>query len=319
MTVDPWDRIRKPETGYAWVLRKSAGNRKSHFGLNSDGAACFMIEASSDFSDLVSKTPALAGVDVDFKSFGAAASFGMTFELRHNTDRSLFLLLCEDVARVAETPESEIQGLLSVINRLIRWQRLLSRDRSSQLSPEEVRGLYAELIVLSELLATTDGNEAFIIRCWDGPAGAAQDFRFTNFCIEIKATTPDRNGLVRISSEDQFHRTGRDIYLSVVRLRDGDDAPDALSLNDLVAAVSDRLDDQARELLEEKLAQAGYIDLEAYNSPRFLNSAPDHYAINSTTPLLHRENVPASVSNLRYELDTRQLSEFRVAQLPEPV
>jgi hypothetical protein len=317
MTLDPWDRIRKPESGYAWVLRKGAGVRRSHFGLSSDGAVCFMIEASSDFSDVVSKAPALAGVDVDFKAFGAAVPFGMTFELRHNADRSLFLLLCEDVARVAEASENETQGFLSVVNRLIRWQRLLARDRSRQLSPEEVRGLYAELIVMSELLTANPGDETFVIRCWDGPEGASQDFRFTSFCLEVKATTPDRNGLVRVSSEDQFHHTGRDIYLAVVRLREDDDAADALSLNGLIDAVSADLDEPTRELLEEKLSQAGYIDLDTYNAPRFLTSVPDYYALKPDAPVLHRENIPPSVSNLRYELDTRLLSEFRVVQLPE--
>jgi hypothetical protein len=317
MTTDPWDRIRKPENGYAWLLRKSAGSRTSHFGMNSDGAACFMIEASSDFSDVVSKTPALAGVDVDFRKFGAAGPFGMTLELRQNADRSLFLLLCEDVARVAEAPDSEAQGFLSAVNRLIRWQRLLARDRSSHLSPEEVRGLYAELVVMSKLWTNSPGNEDFIVRCWDGPAGASQDFRFTSFCLEVKATTPDRNGLVRISSEEQFNRSGRDIYLAVVRLRDVDDASDALSLNDLVTALLERLDERLHELLEEKLVQAGYLDLDVYSSPRFLASEPDLYAISAEAPVLHRENIPPSISNLRYELDTRQLSEHRVTQLPE--
>lgn len=317
MTQEPWDRIRQPTTGHAWLLRGSSVRRRSHFGLSSRGTACFMIEAFANYADVVAKAPALAGIELDFKEFGSPSPFGMTFELRENSDRSLFLLLCEDIARVAEAPESEAQAFHSLVNRLIRWQRLLARQRSQLLTPEEVRGLYAELVVLADLLTLAPGKQDQIVQCWDGPVDAAQDFRFTHFCVEVKATSPDRHGLVRISSEDQLHRTDRDIFLAVVNLRDEKDDPAALSLDELVETVSGRLDPETRQHFEERLGQAGYLDIDAYSSPRFKSSAPSLYAITPEAPVLHRGGIPSATSNLRYELDTRHLADQLVQHLPE--
>lgn len=317
MTSDPWDRIRRPDGGYAWITRKADVDRKCHFGLNSDGATCFLIEAKQDQSGLVVNAPALAGIQTDFKRFDAANLMGMTLELRQSVDRALFLVLCEDLAKIADGPSTEAQTFTSIINRLVRWQRLLAHEQRRLLTTEEIRGLLGELIVISELLTRNPSEDGIIIGAWIGPSGAPQDFCFPNAFIEVKTTAPDQRGIVHIASEYQLLRTDRDIHLATVRVRDASDDPAGLSINDLVVAVSERLTPPVRRLFEEKLGQARYMDIDAYDLPRFLTGSVATYRLPPSAPVLHKLNIPPAVSDIQYTLDTAQLSEFRVADLPE--
>lgn len=315
--TDRWDRIRRPEAGHSWMLRSAADRIPCHFGLSHEGAAGFMVQASEDFSDLLRAAPELASLDIDFVSFPATGVMGLVVWLRQERDRALFGILCEDLAGVAQTYESERQSFQSVVNRLVRWQKFLSRGNAGLLSPEEVRGLVAELAVLRHLVDIGFAPASMIMTSWDGPSGAPQDFRFERFCLEVKSAS-DSGGAVRISSEYQLHDATRDVYLAVVRMSEEGEGEDALSLNDIVAAMAAGLDGKRLSLFEQKLATAGYLDLDIYDQPRFNLKPAEFFRVSEDFPGLHVENVPHGVSSLRYELDTRVLEAFTIDTLPEP-
>lgn len=316
--TDRWDRIRLPDSGVSWMLRSAADRIPCHFGLSHVGTAGFMVQASEDFSGLVRAAPELAGLDVDFLSFPATGLMGLVVWLRQENDRALFGVLCEDLAGVAQAQESERQSFLSVMNRLVRWQRLLSRGNAGLLSPEEVRGLMGELSVLRHLADTGWAPRREMVANWDGPSRAPQDFRFDKLCLEVKAVAGGGQGAVRISSEYQLHDATRDVCLAVVRMVEDSDGDGALSLNDMVSTAAIGLDEQSLAVFEQKLATAGYLDLDVYDQPRFILKSPEFFRVSEEFPGLHIDNIPHGVSSLRYELDTRVLETFRIDELPEP-
>lgn len=316
--TDRWDRIRRPESGVSWMLRAAIDRIPCHFGLSHDGTAGFMVQASEDFSALVKAAPELASLDIDFLSFPATGLMGLVVWLRQERDRALFGVLCEDLAGVAQAHESERQSFLSVVNRLVRWQRFLSRGNAGLLSPDEVRGLMGELAVLRYLADVGWASRSEIVAHWDGPSGAPQDFRFEKLCLEVKSAAGGRQGAVRISSEYQLHDAAREVYLAVVHMSEDSEDSGALSLNEMVTASAVGLDEKFSALFEQKLAIAGYLDLEIYDQPRFTLKPPEFFHVSRDFPGLHIKNIPQGISSLRYELDTRALASFAIDLLPEP-
>lgn len=310
-----WERIRRPGSGVSWLLRSAADRVPCHYGLSHEGRAGFMIEAKEDCSALVKAAPELAGLDIDFVSFPENGIMGLVVWLRQERDRALFEVLCEDLAGVAQAHESEPQSFRSVVNRLVRWQKFLSRGRTGLLSPEEVRGLMAELAVLRHL-AGIGWEKGMLLAAWEGPSGAPQDFRFAKLCLEVKSASG--GGTVRISSEYQLHDATREVCLGTVRMNEDGDGEAALSLNEMVAVTASGLGERHLAVFEQKLATAGYLDLDIYSQPRFSLKPPEFFRVAEDFPGLHIGNIPHGTSSLRYELDLRVLEPFRIDTLPEP-
>src|SRR3546814_15120322 len=88
---------------------------------------------------------------------------------------------------------------------------------SSDLSIEEVRGLFAEIVFLTELIdrqmSSSDAVEA-----WLGPERSHQDFIFGNTAVEVKSLSGAERSSVRISSEDQLESLNDALFLRVYRL-----------------------------------------------------------------------------------------------------
>ncbi|MFN7056484.1 PD-(D/E)XK motif protein [Hyphomonas sp.] len=315
--MDRWDGIRRPDSGQSWVLRSATDRTPCHFGLSHEGAAGFLVQASEDCSDLLRAAPELASLDIDFLSFPETGVMGLVVWLRQERDRALFGVLCEDLAGVAQTCDSERQAFRSVISRLVRWQKFLSSGRAGILSPEEMRGLMAELAVLRHL-ADLGWAQGALLASWDGPSGAPQDFRFEKLCLEVKSVSGGSGGTVRISSEYQLQDLSRDVCLGVVRMSEGGEGDAALSLNEMVSVTAAGLEARYLAVFEQKLAAAGYLDLDLYGQPRFSLNPPEFFLVSEGFPGLHVGNVPHGVSSLRYELDMRVLEPFRIDILPEP-
>ncbi|MBN0154644.1 PD-(D/E)XK motif protein, partial [Pseudomonas aeruginosa] len=92
-----------------------------------------------------------------------------------------------------------------------RWKTFLS-GRSQHLSIEEVRGLFAEIVFLTELIdrqmSSSDAVEA-----WLGPERSHQDFIFGNTAVEVKSLSGAERSSVRISSEDQLESLNDALFL----------------------------------------------------------------------------------------------------------
>ena len=116
-----------------------------------------------------------------------------------------------------------------------RWKTFLS-GRSQLLSAEEVRGLFAELTFLLELIDRQASTTA-AVEAWLGPEKSHQDFIFGNTAVEIKSLSGTERSTVRISSEDQLETLNDALFLRMYRLSSLPDAARAQSLNEIVAAV----------------------------------------------------------------------------------
>ncbi len=123
-------------------------------------------------------------------------------------------------------------------DRLNLWKKLFDHGSSGLLEPYQVKGLIAELLVLEAILLAGRRSPLEAAIAWVGPAGADQDFQFSDEAIEVKAVSPGAES-ISISSLQQLDAPVP-IRVSMYTMRPASPGePDAIGLNTLVLRLRD--------------------------------------------------------------------------------
>jgi len=182
--------------------------------------------------------------------------------------------------------------------------------RSQHLSAEEVRGLFAELTFLLELIERQPSS-AVAVEAWLGPEKSHQDFIFGNTAVEIKSLSGTERSTVRISSEDQLEVLNDALFLRIYRLSSLPDAAGSQSLNEIVAAVQGRLGEaEAVEAFDRKLVAHGYAPLPDYDAPRFVVSDVHSYRVGDGFPRLIRSQLPTGIDRVAYDIRLETIAPY---------
>ena len=210
----------------------------------------------------------------------------------------MFEGLCRTLASALGHATDSTSSLGVALAHIRRWKAFLSGRGGPRLSPEEVRGLFAELTFLLEMIDSgTSVPDA--VGAWLGPERSHQDFICGNTAVEIKALSGSERSAVRISSEDQLESLNDSLFLRLYRLSSLPDANTACSLNSVVAMVENRLDDvDAVVAFDRKLAAQGYAPLPDYDEPRFVVSEIRTYLVEPAFPRLIRSQLPSGVAKV---------------------
>src|SRR5262249_23565936 len=139
----------------------------------------------------------------------------LAVRLRDPLCADVFSALAEDVApRVAVASQPQ-EAVLTLFDRLRRWQQFLTAA-GDFMSLEAQRGLWGGLHVLRAHLLPAFGAAA-ALPAWKAGAAAHQDFQFPAGSMEIKTTAAKQPQSIRITSERQLDSTGVGaLYLQVV-------------------------------------------------------------------------------------------------------
>ena len=130
-----------------------------------------------------------------------------------------FVTLCCDVVERSSQIEDRSRALEVLLAGFAEWQLLLQPRRFKRLSLEALRGLVAELLVMTAELAPVHGL-ANVVTHWTGPLGGAQDFVFlTGELHEVKAKRAAGTS-VRVASAEQLDPPG-DKAIDTSRARPG--------------------------------------------------------------------------------------------------
>lgn len=195
MTEDPWAGLAAGE-----ARRMSASIAHDLFWIRlgrSEFGIAFLIP---DDATALPRLPTVRNLDIRVRELDEGR--GLVIELRDSALIDVFVVLCRDIMTTVAEVESHADALEIAVRRALRWHHLLRGGTADRLSPEEQRGLVAELHFL-RLLVDRIGPRA-AIEAWRGPLGAAKDFEMPAACIEVKARRGAARPEVRISSEDQL-------------------------------------------------------------------------------------------------------------------
>lgn len=247
--------------------------------------------------------PPIEGIDIGV-AFGAAEAFRLRMALVDRADVELFHALTLDLmafTRHLQSSDSQ-QGLLLVIDRLGRWQRLFRKRRNGVLSPSEALGLAGELLFLRDCLMTRlPVHEA--VGSWRGPYGDEQDFVINGTIFEIKTQLSTSDARLFISSENQLDTVSGEISIVHQRLStSASSAASSFTLNQIVAELQSSVGESetAREAFEIGLSEAGYMQCPEYDSAAWQLTERLFLLVGPDFPCLRPSNLPPGISNVRY-------------------
>lgn len=307
--ISPWDDIAVP--GSDFNVRQVAGETAvpCFWGRDAGGACLFIVELQGDHAAQYRKNAVTVnGIDIDLRA-GDQGQQRLVLALERQVDRDLFEGLCRTLASSLENAADSASSLAVSLAHVRRWKTFLA-GRSQHLSAEEVRGLFAEITFLLELIDRQMPSAA-AVEAWLGPDRAHQDFIFGNTAVEIKSLSGAERSTVHISSEDQLESLNDALFLRIYRLSSLADAVGACSLNEIVTAVQARLGEaNAVEAFDRKLVAQGYAPLPDYDQPRFVISGVSSYRVHDGFPRLMRSQLPTGIASVAYDIRLETIAPY---------
>ena len=131
--------------------------------------------------------------------------------------------------------------------------------------------------------------------------------------VEVKTTSSKTNEKIKISSEQQMDTADVSgklfLYVNMVRRSNSDGE----TLPEIIENIIHVLDDDTRELFEDKLFNYGYIMScpERYKSGYFVR-AKKCYDVIDKFPCITRSKVMLGVSEISYAIDLNVCNEFQI-------
>lgn len=307
----PWDDIGNPDADYNVRRVAGTGRIPVFWGKNVGGDCLLIIELEGHHHAQFRKDgTSVHGLGVDLRQSHEPHQQHLILALEKHVDRDLFFGLCETLIASLVPVTDSAAALAVALTHIRRWKAFLAGRKSRLMSPEEVRGLFAELRFLQSLYQCHLPQLA-ALDAWCGADDVHQDFIFGDTAVEVKSLSGRERNAVRISSEDQLEGLTSNLFLMVYRLSDMPESDHALSLNDLIRAIEQELSDaDALELFSRKLGAYGYAPLAEYDAPRFLISSSQAYRVANGFPRLIRSLIPQGIARLSYEIQLEAIRSF---------
>jgi hypothetical protein len=214
----------------------------------------------------------------------------------------LFTELCVDIVSAAEKmPGNPVKALYRVLD---RWKALF-QTQGAPLGPEQLAGLFGELLVLDRILQRDSSAHRF----WRGPEGHHHDFSTGNVAVEVKTSTTGEGRRPRIHGLDQLEvPDDGTLCLAWFRLHSSTANDAGTGFLELVEQTLRACDDESALL--ELLAEAGYrpFDADRYRDVRFVVGEERWYQVcpgfpGLTNRALVAAGVPVSVLDVEYTID----------------
>lgn len=297
------DNVRRADPQHALDFRR---------GMDFQGRYLFTLSGSCVRSER-RESPLIEGIDIGVV-FGAADEFRLRMALIDRADVELFHALTLDLMDFTRhVPLGDSQrGLLLVIDRLGRWQRLFRKRRSGVLSPPEALGLAGELLFLKDcLMNRLPAHEA--VGSWRGPYGDEQDFAINKTIFEVKTQLATSDARLLISSENQLDTASGDISIVHQRLSTSASvAAGSFTLNQIVGELQSLIGESgaARETFDVGLSEAGYMECPEYDNAAWQLTERLFFLVGPGFPCLRPSHLPTGVSNVRYMISLGACQSF---------
>lgn len=308
----PWDEIGVPAADYN--VRQVAGATPvpCFWGRDTAGCNLFILKLAGDhMAQFRRNVPAMNGVGVDLRDGGSGGTQRFVLTLEQQVDRDLFEGLCLTLVSALSVATDSSSSLAVSLAHIRRWKTFLAGRGGQHLSPEEIRGLFAELTFLLELLDRFP-TSAHAVAAWLGPEKSQQDFIYGNTAVEIKSVSGAERSTVRISSENQLESLNDALFARVYRLSNLPEAAQAISLNGIVARVQGRLSHaEAVDSFDRKLIAHGYAPLPQYDEPALVVTDVRSYRVTDAFPRLIRSTLPGGIMNVTYDIKLEAIAPFQ--------
>ncbi|RDI49171.1 putative PD-(D/E)XK family protein DUF4420 [Nocardia mexicana] len=211
----------------------------------------------------------------------------------------VFATFC--AAALEEIGVSQRRPVKGLYRALDRWKALFQRS-GTLLGPEQLAGLYAELLVLRRLLEVNPSAHQW----WTGPTGYRHDFASDAVALEVKASLRSDRRRVRVHGLDQLDPpAGGELLLPWFCL---EPAEEGASLPGLISEILELIDDEGPVC--GLLSLVGYrpADADQYRDKRLRVVDERWYAVDGNFPrltsdMLNEAGVAVAVQEVEYTID----------------
>lgn len=316
MSDSPWSQMSTPSSGLTVRKVNTSGNVEVYWAKDTRSRCLCVVCMPGDMSEAFQKNRVeVKGVALDLRHFEELSSQGLVLTLERNVDEDIFFTLCRALVEALDVVDEPAAALAVTLNHIRRWRSFLSGRARALLSAEQVRGLFAELSFLRQMIQSGVLTELDAVEAWTGPERGQQDFMFLDTAVEVKALSGRERNSVRISSEDQLESLKDRLFLKVFRLSDAGSSVEGESLNSLVRCVDGLLiEPDVFETFALKLAEAGYIQLSDYDNPVFCVAEEMQYRVEPSFPRLVRSEIPVGIMNVTYDLALESIEKFQCGE-----
>jgi hypothetical protein len=309
--ISPWDTISVPVTDFNVLQVAGVRPVTCYWGKDERGSCLFLVELHGDHTDDFRRNSVVVnGLSVDLRT----GSFGyqrLVLAIDRQVDRDLFEGLCQTLATALTSASDSSTALAITFAHLKRWKTFMAGRGGQHLSNEAVRGLFAELVFLREMIGKMGSDAA--VDAWLGSERSHQDFIFGNTAIEIKSLSGAERSEIHISSEDQLEALNDYLFLRIYRLSALAEAVGALSLNEIVTNVQLELTSaDSVVLFDQKLIAHGYAPVPEYDDPKYSVSEISTYQIAEGFPRLIRSGIPIGTANVSYSIRLEAIQTYMV-------
>jgi hypothetical protein len=235
------------------------------------------------------------------------------------TDRAydhIFMAFVDDVVENVLRASNAELALEIFLSRVALWERFFRSGAEAYLSIDAQAGLFAELLVLRDLVVPAVGAAEAIVG-WRGPSRAAQDFVLGDVAMEVKSSRAKSAERMTIASELQLDdRPFRALAVAFVLLSDG--GRNCEGLNELVHSVEARIDGNVAltKAFGDKLLEVGWIPAHSprYSDTRFFVRGRAYFHVKPGFPRIIQGDFPAGVGGIHYTVDVSSLEHFTVEE-----
>jgi len=225
--------------------------------------------------------------------------------------RSVFTTVCADIVDTlleVVKPEHRTVQLLACLE---KWSRFFQKHGVEGLSKEAQRGLFGEISWLQKLLAA-GMDECKAVESWQGCRRGYHDFEFGGRIVEVKTTISKEPRRIRINNERQLDDRGFDeMFLYVLTLHPA--LSGGRGLPEMINTVRSILSGNiaARELFEQSLRDAGYLDVHAtlYDAG-YIVKTEEAFRVREGFPRII--DLPSGTGDISYSLTISACSDFLV-------
>jgi hypothetical protein len=270
----------------------------------------FCLQTGKIFED-TEQTVSLRGISILKRN--SIKGYGELFLiLNKKEDWQIFHTLCEDLVAVTHRYDADDKMISAVEVRLQRWQQLLKKYRSNEMSLEKQMGLFTELLTLKDIIADGIGIKEAIIS-WVGPDFDKQDFLLDDLVIEVKSHRTSKGPVVHISSLHQLNSEKIPLFLisfGLTRTENG------RSIEDVVSNIKRILEKESYDylsLFENKLMEYGYIP-EIIKEPlfKFIVDSKKAFSISEEFPKILPESIQSQITSVKYSVDLSKCIKFEI-------
>lgn len=238
--------------------------------------------------------------------------FVVIFKLTDQEQEAVFVNLVHDLIESSRDQLNDQKGISFIIERFIKWQRLLEEGRGGLLSDTMIKGLTGELLFLEHTIKS--GLDALTaVKGWVGIQKAARDFVYFDKWYEIKSVNPSATA-VHISSVEQLDidMPGELVVFFIeksVEIEEG-----SYHLNHLVGRLRSLLQQDLRSLREfnEKLFDFGYQDRSEYSNKYFICRHSKRFLVDHDFPRVRKNDLFPAVCRLSYDLSLNAIAQWEL-------